>query len=122
MCESIFDIRYIPGDRNIIINKIRSILPAGSKHELLIKEPSQFTKPNNKFIKKLNDSTISILHKETSLVSYHGASDIRHYNSIKSAGVCFGPIGAGLHTDDEWVSIKSLMNYYKILKKFLLEI
>lgn len=122
VCESIFDIRYIPSDRDLIIKKILSILPAGSKYELLIKEPSQFTKPNNKYIKKLDDSIVSIMNKKTNLVSYHGASDIRHYDRIKSAGVCFGPIGAGLHTDNEWVSIKSLATYYKILKKFLLEI
>ncbi len=122
VCESIFDIRYIPSDRDRIIKKILSILPTGSKYELLIKEPSQFTKPNNKYIKKLDDSIVSIMNKKTNLVSYHGASDIRHYDRIKSAGVCFGPVGAGLHTDNEWVSIKSLMTYYKILKKFLLTI
>lgn len=118
-CTATFDIRYIPMDKNIIINKIIKILPSNSEWKLLIKEPSQLTNKNNKYINKLIKSIYEITKVNHGLVSYHGASDIRHYDKIRNAGVCFGPIGAGLHTDNEWVSIKSLVQYYKILEHFL---
>jgi len=121
-CAVIFDIRYIPEDKDKVINKIKSILPKDADYELMIKEPAQFTDSHNKYLKKLSNTAKEILNQDINLVSYHGASDIRHYDRINSAGVCFGPIGAGLHTDNEWVSIKSLGIYYKILEKFLLNL
>jgi len=47
---------------------------------------------------------------------------LRHYNGVQEDGVTFGPIGEGLHSDNEWVSIKSLGEYYQILKKFLVQL
>jgi len=35
--------------------------------------------------------------------------------------VLFGPIGHGAHAIDEWVSLKSLLNVYEILKKLILD-
>jgi len=35
--------------------------------------------------------------------------------------VLFGPTGHGAHAIDEWVSLKSLLNVYEILKKLILD-
>jgi acetylornithine deacetylase len=35
--------------------------------------------------------------------------------------VLFGPIGHGAHATDEWVSLKSLLNVYEILRKLILD-
>jgi acetylornithine deacetylase len=35
--------------------------------------------------------------------------------------ILFGPIGHGAHAIDEWVSLKSLLNVYEILKKLILD-
>jgi acetylornithine deacetylase len=35
--------------------------------------------------------------------------------------VLFGPVGHGAHAIDEWVSLKSLLNVYEILKKLIVE-
>jgi len=53
-------------------------------------------------------------------IGKNGACDLRHYPD--TAGFEFGPIGAGPHSDTEWISIKSLDVYYKILKDFLLSL
>ena len=35
--------------------------------------------------------------------------------------VLFGPVGHGAHAIDEWVSLKSLLNVYEILKKLIMD-
>ena len=35
--------------------------------------------------------------------------------------ILFGPIGHGAHAIDEWVSLKSLLNVYEILKKLIMD-
>jgi acetylornithine deacetylase len=35
--------------------------------------------------------------------------------------VLFGPVGHGAHAIDEWVSLKSLLNVYEVLKKLILD-
>jgi acetylornithine deacetylase len=35
--------------------------------------------------------------------------------------VLFGPIGHGAHAVDEWVSLKSLLNVYEVLKKLIMD-
>ncbi len=35
--------------------------------------------------------------------------------------VLFGPIGHGAHAIDEWVSLKSLLNVYEVLKKLIMD-
>jgi succinyl-diaminopimelate desuccinylase len=49
----------------------------------------------------------------------HGASDARFYSDAKTHAVCFGPIGGGLHTTAEWVSIRSISVYKDILREYL---
>ncbi|KKR30675.1 hypothetical protein A2715_01490 [Candidatus Woesebacteria bacterium RIFCSPHIGHO2_01_FULL_39_32] len=119
-CEAWLDIRYIPEDSDTITQRIKSLVPKGVELEIILKEPAQLTYENNPFVKKLRESTKEITGKLAPVIVKHGASDIRHHNQIGCDGVTFGPIGKGLHTDNEWVSVKSLSDYYEILKDFLL--
>lgn len=121
-CTISLDIRYIPKDKNTIVGKLRNILPNDFKLELSVNESCQFTKGGNSYIKILKGITKKVTKKPSKLISKHGGADIRHFNKAGCAGVSFGPIGKGLHTDNEWVSIKSLEQYYEILKEFLLSL
>jgi acetylornithine deacetylase len=42
-----------------------------------------------------------------------GAADI--------PSILFGPCGHGAHAIDEWVSLKSLLNVYEVLKKLIMD-
>ena len=81
-------------------------------------EPPQLTDENNEYVKLLKQSVKVITHSPPKIISKHGGSDIRHYNGIHVNGVTCGPVGEGLHGDCEWVLIKSLDTYYKILELF----
>ncbi|MBI4225990.1 M20/M25/M40 family metallo-hydrolase [Candidatus Roizmanbacteria bacterium] len=118
-CTVGIDVRYIPDDAKTIVSKIKKALPKEAEVELLLKEPAQFTDKNNIYIKLLQKATKKVTNKLAPIIVKHGASDIRHFNRVGCDGIEFGPIGFGLHTDNEWVDIKSLEQYYLILKSFL---
>ena len=42
-------------------------------------------------------------------------------SAITTAGFWAGlrPVGAGLHSDEEWVDIASLMQLYEVLRRFV---
>lgn len=113
------DIRYIPGDDKNVIKFLKSITKNQAELKLILNEPSQFTDQDNFFIKKLKTVGKKILNKTLKTIVKHGGSDIRHFNKVGCQGVTFGPIGQGLHSDNEYVDIKSLEDYYLILKEFL---
>ncbi len=120
-CTVTIDIRYIPEDADTVVDKLKSILPKDAALEILEKEPSQNTKSDNPYVVLLSKA-IKDVTGNTKTIAKHGASDIRHYDAVGCAGVCFGPIAVGLHTDNEYGDIPSFVTYYEILKKFLLSL
>ena len=120
-CEMKLDIRFIPEDWKTIKQKIEKMFE-GMELEFLEFEPPQLTDENNSYVKALQKSTGVVTGTQAKIIVKHGGSDIRHYNGVHEDGVTFGPIGAGLHSDNEWVDIKSLEEYYEILKNFLLSL
>ena len=117
-CEMKLDIRFIPEDWKTIKPKIEKMFE-GMILEFLEFEPPQITDENNTYVKALQKSVENITKNPSQVIVKHGGSDIRHYNGVEEDGVTFGPIGAGLHGDDEWVDIKSIQTYYDILVSFL---
>jgi len=118
-CAMKLDIRFIPEDWKTIKEKIQTMFGGYAELNFLEFEPPQFTDENNEFVQKLSKSVEKIVKKKAQTIVKHGGSDIRHYNGIQNDGVTFGPVGEGLHSDNEWVSIQSLVDYYLILSDFL---
>ncbi len=120
-CVAWLDIRVIPGEENDILQKIKKLLPNDTELEIVLQEKPAYTDPSNPYIKQLQESNKKISSHEAEIAGIHGSSDVRFYNTLRNIpGVDFGPIGAGAHSDEEWVDLKSLENYYQILKQFLL--
>ena len=78
------------------------------------------TPESDPYVQGFVKTAANALGKKIEVVGKNGASDLRHYP--KTAGIEFGPIGVGPHTDNEWVSIKSLGVYYKIIQDFILSL
>ncbi|OGK16382.1 hypothetical protein A2774_02920 [Candidatus Roizmanbacteria bacterium RIFCSPHIGHO2_01_FULL_39_12c] len=121
-CSACLDIRYIPEDKDRVISKLREIIKNKAELELLLNEPSVYTNGNSKFIVILRKSIHKVAGTQPQFIAKHGGSDVRHFNQAGCAGVTFGPIGYGQHTDNEWVDTQGLSDYYKILKAFLLSL
>jgi succinyl-diaminopimelate desuccinylase len=49
----------------------------------------------------------------------HFATDARYYSHIGVPAICLGPIGAGLHSAEEWVDIASLTTLYHIITDYI---
>lgn len=121
-CKVSLDIRFVPEDSEIIIQKLRKLLPDTFKLDIILKEPAFSTKKNNPYLKLLKKFTGEITKKKTSVLAAHGSSDLRHFARVQCNGIEFGPVGKGMGSDNEWVDTKSLETYYKILKTFLLSL
>lgn len=118
-CTIFLDIRYIPQDYKTIVSTVKKLMPKNSRLEIIMEEPAQITNQNNPHLILLGNAVKKITGEPSPIIAKHGGSDIRHYNNLDIPGVTFGPIGEGLHTDNEWVSLESLASYYHILKEFL---
>ena len=121
-CVVGLDIRYIPEDAKTVLRTIRALLPKALKLEVLANEPSVATSPKDKHIALLERIGAKVTKKKIILRGAQGSSDARHYKRVGSAGIEFGPIGAGIGSDDEWVDIPSLEKYHRIIKEFLLAV
>lgn len=113
------DIRYVPADAKMIIKNVRALLQKGMALEVLQNEPALYTDPKNLFIQKLHNVAGDIVKKPITLRGAQGSSDARHFMSVGGVGAEFGPIGGGIGSDHEWVSIPSLKKYADILIAFL---
>lgn len=121
-CTALLDIRFIPEDKEKILDNLKSKIGNLAALELTMDEPSHLTEDSDYFVEKLKSSIKDVTRKNGEVVNKHGGSDVRFYSNLGIPGVTFGPIGQGHHSDEEWVDIKSLENYSKILEKFLLSI
>lgn len=119
-CEALLDVRYVPNDKDTIIDTLKTKLSKNVTMEILHNTVPHQTDSNNPYIKLLQKIGEDVLRKKITLIQQHATSDVRHFAGVSNDGIEFGPIGGGQHQDNEWVDIESLENYYQILKRFLL--
>jgi len=112
------DIRYVPEDKERVKKDLESSIENGDTISYNTIEPSHETPSDNSFVTLLADAVTQITGQKAQIVGKHGGSDLRHFTD--AAGLEFGPVGSGPHTDDEWVSISGLQTYADIVKTFLL--
>lgn len=116
------DIRYIPEDKDMVIQKLTSVLPEHTKLEVLKHMPCHNTEPTNTYLQTLTKAYEEVMHEQPTIKHNYGGSDIIFYSMYGINGIEFGPKGGGMHSDSEWVEIDNIAEYYNILKKFLLSV
>lgn len=121
-CELLLDVRYVPEDEATIVEKIRALVPPEYDFEVVLNDPSESTSPENLEFKALSQSIERITGEKAKLFKKHYADSVRYFKPYGGSGTSFGPIGANEHSDDEWVDIASVSQYYQILKDFLLSL
>lgn len=121
-CTATLDIRYNKKDHTTVIDKIRAVLPEFVTFEVRQARNHHFTDPKNEYIQLLKKAGEEVLSKEVSVEKTYGGSDTTYFSNVGCDAVEFGPVGHGQHNGEEWVDIKSLADYYQILKKFLLSV
>ena len=118
-CTALLDIRFVPKDAKDIVTRIKQVFPQAFSFEVIAEEPALDVPKENPFVELLKKSTEKTIGKKITLYGAQGSSDARHFTRIGVPGVEFGPIGRGIGTDSEWVSISSLATYQQVLTDFL---
>lgn len=118
-CSIFLDVRYIPEEKESILEKIKRLVPENFTFEVVLHGASAYIDTTHPDVARLAKIVEKHTQKLPNLSYAHGASDLHLFAEYNILGIEFGPMGAGLHSDEEWVEIESLSTYYNILKDFL---
>lgn len=116
--EAVLDIRHFSG-REKMVALLDSLKSKEIKYEIIEDEQPVICPRSNSFIDIVSSAIKDVSGSEIKFVSKFGASDLRHFFDHDIQGIEYGPVGSGLHSDDEKVNIKSLETYLKILRSFI---
>jgi succinyl-diaminopimelate desuccinylase len=118
-CTMAVDIRYLPAqDPGEILAQLRGI-PGIEITRTFIHPPVTVTR-NNPYVRALGEAVSrSAFGREVISVGRDGASDVVAFLQAGIPAVEFGPVGAGHHGPDEWVSLSSLGLYRHTLVEFV---
>lgn len=115
-----FDIRFVPEeDPQQILQVLQESFP-GAQIDTRAPAGPLYTDPNDPQVQRLAGNIAAETTAEARFFREHFATDARFYSIAGIPAVCLGPIGAGLHSDEEWVDIESLGQTYAILRQFVL--
>ncbi len=118
-CEMVVDVRYLPGqDPGAILAQVRA-LPDVTVTRTLTRAPAHVSR-TNPYVRALREAVGRGTDGEAMSVGRDGASDAISFIEAGIPAVEFGPVGAGHHGPDEWVSIASLRRYREALGDFVL--
>jgi succinyl-diaminopimelate desuccinylase len=114
------DVRHIPEEQpEAILAALRECYPHGAVRLVLPPCPPLVTDPEDAQVRRLAGCVAAVTGQPARLYREHFASDARFYGGAGIPSVCFGPTGAGLHSDEEWVDIASLGQLYEALRRFV---
>jgi succinyl-diaminopimelate desuccinylase len=120
-CTIDVDIRFLPGQSaTAILTDVRAI-PDTTASVVFRRDPAMVER-DNPYVRLLAESVPDGMPSERISIGRDGASDIVSFLEAGTPGVEFGPIGAGHHGPEEWVSISSLERYQKALVDFVIAI
>lgn len=114
------DVRFVPQDGDSIHRTIAQLC-APYIAEIVAHEPPLNTPTNHADVQLLAAFTTQIRAKPARIRAAQGSSDARHYMHVGDVGVEFGAYGGGIASDTEWISIPSLVEYHRIMQRFLTE-
>ncbi|MFO7167487.1 MAG: M20/M25/M40 family metallo-hydrolase [Chloroflexota bacterium] len=77
------------------------------------------TDPQHPEVQRLARCIETVTEAPAGFYREHFATDARFYGDRGIPSVCVGPVGAGLHSDEEWVDINSLEQLYTIYRRFI---
>jgi succinyl-diaminopimelate desuccinylase len=119
LCAIDVDIRYLPEqDPETVLEQVRGIPDA--RVETLFSRPPAVVDRDLPFVRALRDAAREHHHEgEPMSVGRDGASDAVSFLRVGVPAVEFGPVGAGHHGPEEWVSVASLEAYRQTLETFL---
>ncbi len=120
-CQMDVDIRYLPNqDPQEILAQIDAIADVEVIKQF-VRAPAIVSR-RNPYVLALRDAVSEANGGDVLSVGRDGASDAFAFLEAGIPAVEFGPVGAGHHGPEEWVSISSLRRYREALRDFVLHL
>ena len=117
-CLMDIDIRYLPEqDPGEILAEIRALGDVEIARTFM-RGPANVSR-THPYVRALSDAVRRSARGEVMSVGRDGASDAGSFLEAGVPAVEFGPVGAGHHGPEEWVSIGSLERYRRALGEFV---
>jgi succinyl-diaminopimelate desuccinylase len=117
-CVIDLDIRYLPGQEPGRIQQEIASLPNVEVRKVFHRQPI-LVEATNPFVQLLAQAVEEGTPAQSISVGRDGTSDAISFLEAGVPAVEFGPVGAGHHGPEEWVSISSLERYRKALVNFI---
>ena len=118
-CAIDVDIRYLPDQDPEPRSSSRCGACPTSRSTPLFTRPPAVVDRDSPFVRALRDAAAAHHDGEPMSVGRDGASDAVSFLRVGVPAVEFGPVGAGHHGPEEWVSVSSLEAYRQALESFL---
>ena len=111
------DVRYLPGqDPGEILSEVRAL---GVEVLRTFIRPPAIVPRTDRYVRALRGAVGAAVEGEVLSVGRDGASDAVSFLEAGIPAVEFGPVGAGHHGPEEWVSLGSLGRYREALVAFV---
>jgi succinyl-diaminopimelate desuccinylase len=117
-CVIDLDIRYLPGQEPGKIQQEIASLPNVEVRKVFHRQPIM-VEASNQYVQLLAQAIEEGTPAERISVGRDGTSDAISFLEAGVPAVEFGPVGAGHHGPEEWVSLSSLERYRKALVNFV---
>lgn len=118
-----FDFRYPETDSSArIINEVKQIANKIGG-DLIVTTASvgmpTFTDQNLPIVKEFLNTMSDVYKRKILIKETYGASDARFFSEFGTPILMMKPIAGEMHSEDEWVSVSSSLNFLEGLKKFV---
>jgi succinyl-diaminopimelate desuccinylase len=117
-CVIDVDIRYLPEQDPAHVLEEMGGLPDSKVLGTFTRPPATVDR-DSRYVRALSRAVASHHDEEPMSVGRDGASDAVSFLRVGVPAVEFGPLGAGHHGPEEWVSLSSLESYRESLDTFL---
>jgi succinyl-diaminopimelate desuccinylase len=114
------DIRRIPTESAAeVLAKVKTCFPEHATVELMGDGVPLDTNPEHPAVQQLAQIVRDTTGRPAHFYREHFGTDARFYSSQGIAAVCCGPVGAGLHSDNEWADIDGFVETYKVFAELV---
>jgi succinyl-diaminopimelate desuccinylase len=113
-----FDIRWTSDTQPETIRAALAEAFPGAEFVVGAAGPGLYTDPEHPEVCRVADLLERRLGRTPRFYREHFATDARYYTIAGMPAICVGPVGAGLHSDEEWVEIQSLVDLYGLLREY----
>jgi succinyl-diaminopimelate desuccinylase len=124
IATAMFDIRYPDarefGEIQHILTSLHTVYPH-TRVRILCHDKPYGLGTSNEFAQMFAQYA-RIEGRDCGWARAHGSSDARYFNAAHIPTLLISPQGGDAHSDHEWIDLKDLEVYYRVFKKFVMEV